>query len=70
MQILPTKIDPQSEEYRANAEAMQALVQDLESQLAHARQGGSKALTSDRRAGQSGHESDTSRGASCCHANG
>ena len=40
MQILPTKIDSQSEEYRANAEAMQALVQDLESELALARRGG------------------------------
>ncbi|MBT6442495.1 MAG: methylcrotonoyl-CoA carboxylase [Alphaproteobacteria bacterium] len=40
MQILPTKVDPQSEEYRSNAEAMQALVQDLEAELAHARQGG------------------------------
>ncbi len=42
MTILPTYIDPQSDEFRANAEAMRALVDEFHARQERVRQGGSE----------------------------
>ncbi|WP_298233597.1 carboxyl transferase domain-containing protein [uncultured Azohydromonas sp.] len=43
MQALDSRIDPRSEEFKANAAAMRALVEDLREQAARAAQGGGEA---------------------------
>jgi 3-methylcrotonyl-CoA carboxylase beta subunit len=43
MQALDSRIDPRSEEFKANAAAMRALVEDLRAQAAQAAQGGGEA---------------------------
>jgi 3-methylcrotonyl-CoA carboxylase beta subunit len=43
MQALDSRIDPRSEEFKANAAAMRALVEDLRQQAARAAQGGGEA---------------------------
>src|SRR5579862_1058890 len=40
MKLLETRTDPQSDEYRANADRMQGLVADLRERLARVRSGG------------------------------
>ena len=42
MNLLPTQVDPQSERFRANAEAMQAAVDQLHADLRQAREEGEK----------------------------
>jgi len=40
MQVLTTKVDPRSEEYRANRVSMEAKLAEFESLMEQARQGG------------------------------
>ncbi|HET6788488.1 MAG TPA: carboxyl transferase domain-containing protein, partial [Aquabacterium sp.] len=43
MSVILTELNPRSDAFRANAQAMQALVQDLDAQLARVAQGGGEA---------------------------
>src|SRR5438105_9785910 len=40
MPVLPTRVDPRSEDHKLNAEALQAVVADLDARLAEAALGG------------------------------
>ena len=45
MSVIKTRIDPRSDEFKANARAMRALVADLRAKVAEVAQGGSEAVS-------------------------